>query len=244
MTATLADAQTAAVKEKPLLYKYVSYWTFSRAYWGDVDKDNATTSQKILAPALADGTIVGYGDDENLVHFGERFTHANWWQASSRAGVMKVIEALHRGGGSSSPLLVRSPKHWDQVFMSRFYNWKAGSWKGAYGYKSTYKLKPDAPESDDALRILSSFYVPLFERVLADGTIVEYEIEREIFHNTDSRAQLHFSFVTPSAEGLDKLNAAIRAAISENSLLAPAFGSMMVNFTPQNDWVRVNATYK
>jgi hypothetical protein len=43
---------------------------------------------------------------------------------------------------------------------------------------------------------------------------------------------------------LDELNAAIRAAISENSLLAPAFGSMMVNFTPQNDWVRVNATYK
>ena len=244
MTATLADAQTAAVKEKPLLYKYVSYWTFSRADWGDVDKDNATTSQKILAPALADGTLVGYGDDENLVHFAERFTHANWWQASSRAGVMKVIEALHQGGGSSSPLLVRSTKHWDQVFVSRFYNWKVGSWKGAYGYKSTYKLKPDAPEADDALRILSSFYVPLFERVLADGTIVEYEIDREIFHSTDLRAQLHFSFVTPSAEGLDKLNAAIRAAISKNSLLEPAFGSMMVNFTPQNDWVRVNATYK
>ena len=244
MTATLADAQTAAVKEKPLLYKYVSYWTFSRAHWGDVDKDNATTCQNILAPALADGTLVGYGDDENLVHFAERFTHANWWQASSRAGVMKVIEALHQGGSSSSPLLVRSTKHWDQVFVSRFYNWKAGSWKGAYGYKSTYKLKPDAPEADDTLRILSSFYVPLFERVLADGTIVEYEIDREIFHSTDSRAQLHFSFVTPSAEGLDKLNAAIRAAISENSLLGPAFGSMMVNFTPQNDWVRVNATYK
>ena len=232
MNATLPGAQTAAGKEKPLLYKYVSYWTFPRASWGDVDKDNAEGNQKILAPALADGTIVGYGDDENLVHFAERFTHANWWQAHSRAGVMKVVEALHKGGGSSSPLLGSSTKHWDQVFVSRFYNWKAGSCRGAYGYKSTYKLKTDAPEADDALRILSSFYVPLFERVLADGTIVEYEIDREIFHNTDSRAQLHFSFVTPRAEGLDKLNAAIRAAISENSLLGPAFGSMMVNFTP------------
>ena len=244
MTATLAGAQTVAVKEKPLLYKYVSYWTFPRAHWGDVDKDNATRHQKILAPALADGTLVGYGDDANLVHFAEGFTHANWWQANSRAGVMKVLEALHEGGGSSSPLLVSSTKHWDQVFVSRFYNWKAVSWKCAYGYKSTYKLKPDAPEADDALRILSSFYVPLFEKVLADGTIVEYEIDREIFHNTDSRAQLHFYFVTPSADGLDKLNAAIRSAISENSLIGPAFGSMMVNFTPQNDWVRVNAAYK
>ena len=232
------------VEEKPLLYKYVSYWTFPRSHWDDVDKENATSGQMILAPALADGTLVGYGDDDNQVHFAEGFTHANWWQATSRAGVMKVLEAFRKNGGSSSQLLASATRHWDQVFASRLYNWKAGSWKGAYGYKSTYKLKPDAPEADETLRILSSFYVPLFETLLAKGTIVEYEIEREIFHKTDSRAQLHFSFVIPSAEGMDELNAAIRAAISENSLLAPAFGSLIANFTPQNDWVRVNATYK
>jgi len=62
MTATLAGAQTVEVKEKPPLYRYVSYWTFPRAHWADVDKDNATGNQKILAPALADGTLVGrYG---------------------------------------------------------------------------------------------------------------------------------------------------------------------------------------
>ena len=62
MTATLAGAQTDEVKEKPRLYKYVSYWTFPRAHWGDVDKDNATGDQKILAPALADGTLIGRYD--------------------------------------------------------------------------------------------------------------------------------------------------------------------------------------
>ena len=244
MSATSAAARAGAVEERPLLYKYVSYWTFPRSHWNEVDKENAANNQQILAPALADGTLVGYGDDENLVHFVERFTPATWWQAKSRAGVMKVLEALHRGGASRSPLLASATRHWDQVFVGRLYNWKAGSWTGAYGYKSTYKLKPDAPEADDTLRILSSFYVPLFERLLADGTIVEYEIEREIFHDTNSRARLHFSFVIPRAEGMDELNAAIRAAISENSMLAPTFGSMMANYTPQNDWVRVNADYK
>ncbi len=58
MTATLAGAQTVEVKEKPRLYRYESYWTFPRAHWGDVDKDNATDNQKILAPALANGTLV------------------------------------------------------------------------------------------------------------------------------------------------------------------------------------------
>ena len=77
MTATLAGAQTGEVKEKPRLYRYVSYWTFPRAHWGDVDKDNAAGNQKILAPALADGTLVGYGDAENLMHSAEGFTHAN-----------------------------------------------------------------------------------------------------------------------------------------------------------------------
>jgi hypothetical protein len=244
MTATLASAQTDEVKEKPRLYKYVSYWTFPRAHWGDVDKDNATGNQKILAPALADGTLVGYGDGENQVHSAESFTHANWWQANSMAGLMKVLEAFHKGGGSSSPLLVSSTKHWDQVYVSRFYDWKAGSWKGAYWRTATYKLKPDAPDADDAVRTLSSFYVPLFEKLLADGTIVEYEIDREVFHTTDSRAQVVFAFLMPSAQGLDKLNAAIGAALGKNSLIGPAFGSMMVNFTPQVDWVRVNATYK
>jgi hypothetical protein len=48
----------------------------------------------------------------------------------------------------------------------------------------------------------------------------------------------------PSAEGLDKFRAALGAALDENSLIGPAFGSMMVNFTPQADLIRVNATYK
>jgi hypothetical protein len=43
---------------------------------------------------------------------------------------------------------------------------------------------------------------------------------------------------------LDNLNAALRSAIGENSLLAPAFGAMIANYTPQNDWVRVNAAYE
>jgi hypothetical protein len=48
----------------------------------------------------------------------------------------------------------------------------------------------------------------------------------------------------PSAEGLDKFRAVLGAALGDNSLIGPAFGSMMVNFRPQADLVRVNATYK
>jgi hypothetical protein len=242
MTATLAGAQTDEVKQKPRLYRYESYWVFPRARWGDVDKDNAAGNRKILAPALADGSLIGYGDEENQVHSAEGFTHDNWWQANSWAGVMKVVEGFHKGSSPSSPLLVSSTKHWDHVFVSRFYNWKAGSWKGAYGYTATYKLKPDAP--DDAVRTLSQrWFVPLFERLLADGTIVEYEVDEDTVH-TDLPDQFFVYFLMPSAGGLDKVTAAIRAAVGENPLIGPAFASIVVNVKPHPDWVRVNATYK
>ena len=243
MTATLAAAQTVEVKEKPRLYRYDSYWVFPRAHWGDVNKENVAGNKKILAPALADGTLVGYGDAENLMQSAEGFTHANWWQANSWAGVMKAVEGFHNGG-SNSPLLISATKHWDQVFVSSFYNWKAGSWKGAYRYTATYELKPEWPDPNAAIRALSTFDVPLFEKLLADGTIVEYEIDRELIRKTDSPAKFVYLVVTPSVEGLDKLTAVVRAAVSESPLLGPAFASMTVNQTPQIDVLLINATYK
>jgi hypothetical protein len=55
-TATLAGVQTGAVPEaavpekKTPLDRYESYCAFPLAHWADVDKDNATGNQKILAP--------------------------------------------------------------------------------------------------------------------------------------------------------------------------------------------------
>jgi hypothetical protein len=76
----------------------------------------------------------------------------------------------------STPLLVSSAKHWDQIYTSSYHNWEVGPWKITYRYAGTYKLKPDAPDDTDVVRTLSSFCVTAFEKTLADGTIVEYEI--------------------------------------------------------------------
>ena len=64
--------------------------------------------------------------------------------------------------------------------------------------------------------------MPLFEKLLADGTIVEYGIDRELIVKTDSPAKFVYLVVTRSVEGLDKLTSVVRAAVSENPLLGPA----------------------
>lgn len=239
--ATPTPAQTSEVKEKPAMYTYESSWVIPRAHWGEVDKQNAS-SNKILAPALADGTLLGYGDDETLVHTAEGPTHDNWWQARSMAALLKVLDAFYKSGGTASPVLLSSTKHWDGVYVSRFYNWKAGSWKGAYGRASNWKLKADAPA--DAVEILSkNLFVPLLEKLLADGSIVEYEVDEETIH-TESPDSFFVYILAPTAEGLDKFNQAVQEGLKNSPMLSPAFGSM-INFAPHRDQLlRANATYK
>jgi hypothetical protein len=241
-SAAPSRAQTAEVKEKPPMYTYESNWTIPRARWGDVQKDNAASNQKILAPALADGTLIAYGDDENLVHTPDGLTHDNWWQAYSMAGLMKVLDNFYKAGTPTSGAILSATKHWDGVYISRFYNWRAGSWKGAYGHAGVYSLKADAPVN--AIETLSkNLFVPIMEKLLADGAIVEYEIDQEAIH-TQAPNQFTIYYLAPSAEGLDKVNAAVREAVMGSPLSAPALGSM-IDFTAHRDeLLRANAVYK
>ena len=71
------------------------------------------------------------------------------------------------------------------------------------------------------------------EKLLADGTILEYEVDTEAIH-TEAPGTFWVIFITPSADGLDKFNAALRDANKANSLLGASIGSM-VDFTPHRD---------
>jgi len=229
------------VKEKPPMYSYVANWNIPRAQWADMEKSNAT-SQALLEKALANGSIVGYGNDLNLVHRPDGSTHDEWWSAMSLAGILNVLDQIYKSGNPTSPALASATKHWDNIFVSRFYNWHAGSWKDAYTHGSSYKLKPDAPE--DAIETLSkNMIVPALEKMLADGTIHEYEVDTEAIH-TEAPGTFWVYYIAANAEGLDKVNAAIREALKSSPLAGPAFSSM-VDYTPhRDDLVRTTATYK
>jgi hypothetical protein len=238
--ATPARAQDGT-KEKPPMYSYVGNWNVPRAQWAEMDKATAA-DQKVLDKALADGTIVGYGDDTNLVHQPDGSTHDQWWSAMSMTGVLNVLDQFYRNGSATSPALSSATKHWDNIYVSRYYNWRSGSYKGAYTRVGSYKLKTDAP--DDAINTLSrNLFVPLMEKLLADGTILEYEIDTEAVH-TESPGTFWVVFITPNADGLDKFNATLRDMQKTYPLGGPAFDSM-VDFTVHRDYLdRTNATYK
>jgi hypothetical protein len=235
------QSQTSDAKEKERMYTYVSLWAVPRAKWAEYGKP-VPSNQKILDQALADDTLIAYGSDFNLVHSADGYTHDSWWSSHSLAGLMKVLDAFEKSSTATTGVITSVTKHEDVVLVSHHYNWRAGTYKDAYSHGSSYTLKPTAP--DDAVDILNkSVFEPVMEKLLADGSVVEYEVDEESIH-TQSPNSFWVYYVTPTAEGLDKVNAAIRAALKANALIGPSFDSM-VDFVPHRDFLyRTDATFK
>ena len=73
------------------MYSYVGFWSIPRGQWAEKAEANVA-DQKILDRAIASGTIVGYGNDVNLVHQPDGATHDDWWTAMSMAGLLNVLD--------------------------------------------------------------------------------------------------------------------------------------------------------
>jgi hypothetical protein len=232
--------QTTEIKEKPRMYTYVANWSIPRAQWGEMEKTNATT-QSVLEKDVADGTLVAFGHDENLVHQPDGSTHDTWWSSMSMAGLLKVLDQA-KAANVGTTVLSSATKHWDSVYVSRYYNWHPGTWKDVYTYGSVYKLKADAP--DDAVDQLSKNLIcPIMEKLLADGAIHEYEVDTQAVH-TEAPGMFFIFYIAANAEGLDKVNAAIRDGLKANPLAGPGFGSMVDSSGHRDELAHTNATYK
>jgi hypothetical protein len=201
----------------------------------------SAADQKILDKAIASGTLVAYGSDVNLVHQPDAETHDDWWSSRSMAGLLNVLEQFYQSG-TSSPVLATATKHWDQIYVTRYYNWHPGSYRNVYTRVAQYNLKKDAP--DDAVEMLSKhLFVPLLEKLLADGAIHEYEVDTEAIH-TEDPGMFAVVIVAANGEGLDKFNAAVAELHNSHPLAGPAIGSM-VDFSKHRDGLyRTNATFK
>lgn len=233
-------AQMQEIKPKPPMYSYVADWQVPRANWPDMDKVIAPVND-VLQKSFDDGTIVGFGKDTNLVHQLDTETHDVWWSAMSFAGLVKTLDRIHTASNPNSAIL-NDAKHWDEVYVSRYYNWKPGPYKDAYTHVAEYQLKPDAP--DDALENLSEhLIVPVLEKLLADGTVEEYEIDTMAIH-TSAPGMFAIVTLTPTPEGIDAVQAAIRDAVKAHPLGIQAFDSVTDYSAHRDELDKSDGIYK
>lgn len=236
-----ASAQMQEVKEKPAMYTYVAFWTIPRQQWADQAKSVAA-EQKLMDQDLSSGQLVGYGDDFTIVHTVDGATHDGWFSSMSLAGLLNTLDGIYKSGLATSPVQANATRHSDEVLMSHYYNWHAGTYKNVYSHASTFTLKPTAP-NDEVDTISKNFLVPMFEKLLADGTIHEYEIDIESVH-TEAPGTFVVDYIAANAEALDKAQAALENAINSNPLGTQAI-YQMIDWSSHRDFLlRTNATYK
>jgi hypothetical protein len=160
----------------------------------------------------------------------------------SLAGVLGALAELEKAGSNTTSALVSATKHEDALLVSHYYNWKSGTLQGAYTHVAAYTLKDSAP--DGAIDMISkSFGVPLFEKLLAAGTIVEYEIDEEQIH-TEAPGRFWVVYITKTADGLDKVGPALDAAFGASPFVGPALDSMVDSSKHRDYLSRTNGVYK
>jgi hypothetical protein len=235
------SAQMQEVKERPPMYTYVAFWTIPRQQWADEAKTVAA-EQKLMEKGVSDGQLVGYGDDFTLVHTIDGSTHDTWFSSMSMAGLLNTLDSVYKSGMPTGTVQANATRHSDQIMVSHYYNWHPGTYKDVYSYAVMFTLKPTAP--NDAVDLISKgFFVPMLEKLLADGTIHEYEIDSEAVH-TQAPGTFLVDYIAANAEALDKAHAATEDAIKSNPLGAQGI-SLMIDWSSHRDYLlRTNATYK
>ena len=215
-----ASAQTAA--EKPAVYTFVMEWDVPRAMWPDYEKQMATTGETIKK-SVDDGTLLGYGTFAMVAHQEGAPNHGTWISASSVASLMKVLEVLRASPASTSPV-VSASKHWDYLLSSHDYATHSGTFTNGYLRVATWIGKEGA--SDPGGKIEKASIIAVLDKLMADGALHAYTVDREIIHTTDMNA-FFVVIVTNGAEGLDKFNAAVDDLGKNNPASLAAFESLI-----------------
>ena len=205
---------------QPPIFTYVAEWNTPRAQWADMEKHNE--SNKATMDALvADGTLVGYGTYENRIHSDTSPTHGSWFQAESLANIFKALDKIYAQAGATTAPVQAASKHWDFLFVSTIHGAKAHTGSGYLRVVSA-QLKPGKEEEFRAA--YRQYIVPVYEKLLADGAIVDYELDAEyVISNAPGR--FFSAVVTKDAEGLDKARTAIADLFEKNPAVAEALTS-------------------
>lgn len=217
----LPAAAQSATTEKPVVYTYVSEWGVPRAMWGDYMKAEDSDTD-LLKKAVADGTLLGYGNYATLNHQEGQPTHGSWFSASSMANLMKVLESLRTRPDATAPALAAS-KHWDYIMQSRDYSARPGTFTNGYLRVGTWKMKSGGADAD---KIIRASFLPVLEKLVSSGALYAYQIDNESVHSADPNL-IFVVIIANGAEGLDKFYAAIDDFDKNNSIGSAAFDSLI-----------------
>ena len=203
--------------------------------WGEFQKQE-DSNLDALKKAVADGTILSFGNFAVVNHQEGLPTHGSWFTATSMANLMKVLEGLRAAPASTSAPFAAS-KHWDYIVTSTNYGLHSGTFTNGYLRVARWPAKAGANDPDG--KILKSTMLPLLEKLFAEGALHTYTIDNESIHSEDP-GTMFVVFVANGAEGLDKFIAAIADLQKNNPAGLAAYGTLIDSHGHRDTLARVN----
>jgi hypothetical protein len=217
--AASAEDQSPLVQPKPLRYVFVMDWAIPRQGAADMSKQQAVDAS-VLEKAFNSGQLVGYGQNEFILH-AQGKTHRTFWTADSFITLIKVYEELKKAGALTAPVLHSATSYAPRILESRYYNAKPGaSSKGGYTYEAVFQFLPGTPL--EAVDIAAkSFLVPMFEKLLTTGAIEQYQIAAEGGMHTTNGKFFLISFSGKDPGIYEKFGPIYEQRVSANPAMDP-----------------------
>ena len=174
---------------------------------------------------MADGVILAWGMETPILRYPGGTTHLIWFSVANMEGVEKVLMAMEaqqaklEAEAKASNSKLPSERIRETVDMSKTRDWLAVDQVAQFGpnpaagvlpvtrYNFT-KVKPG--KGADYRRTWEKYNKPIFDKLLADGTILAFGLATEAI-KTDGDFT-HFVWIaTANMAGLDKVGAAVAA---------------------------------
>jgi hypothetical protein len=213
-----ASASLLAQTSKPPVYTYVAFWDVPRGQWPEVAK-GLSAEKSAMDKLVADGTLIGYGAFESLLHQENAPTHGTWFTATSEGNILKALEYVYKQPALVGAGYQAASKHSDQLFTSETYGAKPGTVTNGYLSVSRWQFKPGTMRK--FMEATNKSIVPVLDKLVADGTLLSYGEMTEDYH-TQGMGVLYEYFSVPDAASMDKVSKALDEVIAANPSIGDA----------------------
>lgn len=224
--AALSQAQT-----QPLVYTYVSQFQVPRANWAQYTEDQEKTINPIFERLMGDGTLVGWGTFENIVHTPDGMTHGAWWSSTSLAGILRVLDEI-RKAGPPRPGQTAATKHEDLLMRTVYYHAATVS-GGGTGYLRVNCTIAQPGKTDDFVATIKKYLGPTQEEEFKKGNSIYYGMDAQyVLTGPGSMRCTVAAF--PNAEAMNKWAEAINLRVEKLLAEEKGFQEGLANSTVPN----------
>ncbi len=231
----LTPKTAAAQGEGATYYTYVSQWAVPRAQWAAFAKqDESSVAQ--MKKDVADGLLVAWGNETIRVHTSDGFTHSEWFTATSRENLLKVLEDQWNGATNAS--YVAATRHADLFLHTIAHGGKAGASGTGYLRVASYQAKPGAEEALEGL--LMGTVKAFIESEVSKGNVTLYNIDKEDIH-TGMPGNYDLAMIFPDGAAMDRFYTDFDAIGKSDPTVGTAFDNLTVAKDHHDDLGRVTA---